>query len=205
MYFQSPLPSWNLGDRPAPSWTRRTPQTFRPASNSAKKRKKKKVSYDLRWKGCGVSFLGLGAYGVKAVHGEDVDGRAATALGLAPNTFGGVHGVAGLRRVKHEEAAGRRKRRWRRRRGPHESDAWSLVWLQGPFGSAPRTTAANCPTPPRPAGGQLLASNQIFDRFVSFLTPERSDRLEAHIEGFGLENGMVGCVKRSKGIFGGLR
>ena len=137
MYSQFPLPSWNPGDRPAPWWTRRTPRTVRPAGNSAQK---KKISDDFGWKGCGVIFLGLGAYGVEAVHGEDVDGRAATALGLAPNTVGGVHGVAGLRRVEHEEAAGRRKRRWRlrrRRRGPHESEkVMRGVWFgfRGPSG-----------------------------------------------------------------------
>lgn len=67
----------------------------------------------------------LFAYRVEAVHGEDVDGRAAAALGLAVHAPGGFLGVAGLRRVEHEEtAAARRRRRWVLRRRRHDRGAF---------------------------------------------------------------------------------
>uniref|UniRef100_A0A0A9D624 Uncharacterized protein n=1 Tax=Arundo donax TaxID=35708 RepID=A0A0A9D624_ARUDO len=57
------------------------------------------------------------ATGIEAVHGEDVDGRAAAALRLAADTLGGVHRVPSLRGVEHEKAAAARLRRRRRLRG----------------------------------------------------------------------------------------
>jgi hypothetical protein len=50
-------------------------------------------------------WLGIGAYGIEAVHGEDFDGRAAAALRFAADTFGGVHSVPGLRSVEHKKAS----------------------------------------------------------------------------------------------------
>lgn len=63
-----------------------------------------------------LGIQGFEAYGVEAVHGEDVDGRAAAALGLAADPFGGVHSVPSLRGVYDEEAAVRRRSRRHGRR-----------------------------------------------------------------------------------------
>lgn len=68
-------------------------------------------------RGYRVSFVGRRAYGIESIHGDDFDGPAATALGLAAHAFGSVHSVSGLGRVEHYEAASSQQRRSGRRRG----------------------------------------------------------------------------------------
>lgn len=78
--------------------------------------------------GFGMGFcLGFPAYGVKAIHGENVDNRAAPMLSLSAYTFSSVYGVAGLWCVEYDEMA--RQRWWWGRHG--EVGPWEGQMVSG--------------------------------------------------------------------------